>query len=208
MVWKLLGTGMCEEKEVGYEEFQQLLFMLPGDVEAELQEFSWFVGNKEMVSWLVQILSEWEDRAKTLRPKDHDKVLWRIGSNPLFLGWQLQRKSELGFEEKCEVVQAAKRVSLSIPFLFGPDEPMETAYFMWWDLLVSGMDLGEIGDVILETLSDLSMHADSRVQYSALHGLGHLQHPGRAAAIDLYLQFHPDLATDEWIRQCRDGTVM
>jgi len=193
---------------MGQDDFEEFLFMVSRDVDEELDEFVWTHGYPEVVRWLNQILSNWIERAGTMSTKDQDRVLWRIGGNPLFLGWKLRHGSDLTLQEQCELVWAAKCVTLAIPHLFGAEEPMETAYFMWWDLLISDVTSPELGAVVLETLSDMSLHPDGRVQYSALHGLGHLQHPGRAAAIDLYLQFHPELATDPWIRQCRDGSVM
>ncbi|AIE87201.1 hypothetical protein [Fimbriimonas ginsengisoli] len=193
---------------MGGEEFEEFLFMVSRDVDDELNDFASSEGDAQIAQWLVQILSNWRVRAQSMSHKDQDTVLWRIGSNPLFLGWKLESASKLNFDEQCEVVRAAKCVTLAIPFLFGPEEPMERGYYMWWDLLISGVDDRGIGSVILETLSDLSLHSDERVQLSALHGLGHLQHPGRAAAIDRYIHFRPEMASDPWIRQCRDGSVM
>ena len=190
------------------EEFEEFLFMVSRDVDDELNEFALSEGNARVAQWLVQILSNWKERAAAMSHQDQNTVLWRIGSNPLFLGWGLESASDLNFDEQREVVLAAKCVTLAIPILFGFDEPMETAYYMWWDLLISGVDSREIGAVILETLSDLSMHPDERVQLSALHGLGHLQHPGRESAINRYIHFHPEVASDRWIGQCRDGSVM
>ena len=182
--------------------------MVSRDVDDELAEFAWSEGDARVAQWLAQILTNWRERATPMSHGDQNTVLWRIGSNPLFLGWRLESKSELAFDEQFEIVRAAKCVTLAIPYLFGAGEPMETAYYMWWDLLISGVDGGEIGTVVLETLSDLSMHSDERVQLSALHGLGHLGHPGRASVVERYIQFHPELASDPWICQCRDGSVM
>ena len=85
---------------------------------------------------------------------------------------------------------------------------MENGYFMLWHTLASGVDDTEISLLLLQTLSELIAHPDDRVQASAIHGLGHLRHPGRRAVIDWYLKSHPQRATDPWIQQCRDGTVM
>ncbi|HWD38628.1 MAG TPA: hypothetical protein VG944_07250 [Fimbriimonas sp.] len=191
-----------------FEEFDQYLFLVSRNVDEELDEFLCQKGDVQVARWLVEILSNWKHWAAPLSHKDQNTVLWRIGCNPLFLGWNLEPRSKLDYEDQIAIVQAAKEVTLSIPLLFAPDEPMENAYYMWWDLLASDVVDRAIGSAILETLSDLSLHPDVRVQISAIHGLGHLQHPGRPSAVDRYLQFHPELARDTWILQCRSGTVM
>ena len=153
-------------------------------------------------------MTGWEAIAKSLSHEDQNVVLWRIGWNPLWLGALLEARSELGLGEKAEIAEAAKCVTLAIPVLFGPGEPMETASFMRWDMLCSKVEDEALGSVLVQILSDLSLHPDGRVQLAALHGLGHLNHPGRRAAVDLYLQFHPDLAAEPWIQQCQEGKVM
>lgn len=190
------------------EEFEELLFTVSRDVEDELNDLAWSKRDAQVTRWIVQILSSWRQRATPMSQVAQNTVLWRIGGNPLFLGGKLKNDSDLCFDEQCEVVQAAKFVTLAIPFLFSSDEPLETAYYMWWDLLISRVEGYEIGSVILETLVGLSMHPDARVQMSALHGIGHLRHPGRQAEVNRYIQFHPELASDPWISQCRDGSVM
>jgi len=194
---------------VGFEDFEEYLFLVDRDVDEELDELRDSVCSSEFAVWIGRILTNWAQRAKPLRAKDQDAVLWRIGGNPLFIGWLLENGYwGLDIPERLELLQAAKQVTLSIPVLFGPDEPMETAYYMWWDLLISGVEHPQVAELELEILSDLSLHRDERVQLSALHGLGHLKHPDRPQAVNRFVQFHPDLASDPWIKQCREGTVM
>lgn len=195
-------------QSVEFAEFEECLFRPAKDVEDELDDIAAEEGTEQVVGWLVKILSSWEARASGMTPKLQDRVLWRIGSYPLFLGWQLKPDSGLETDLKLEIVQAAKCVTLSIPALIPSTEAMETAYFMWWDLLASGEFEHPVGDLLIETYRDLVVHPDERVRIAALHGLGHLVHPGRESAVDLYLQFHPEDRAEERVQQCRAGTLM
>jgi len=52
---------------------------------------------------------------------------------------------------------------------------------------------------------------DERCQGYALHGLGHLDHPGVRETVQCFIDTHrAELAPSEvaWLEQCRDGTVM
>ena len=42
---------------------------------------------------------------------------------------------------------------------------------------------------------------------AALHGLGHLAHPGRPPIVDEFIRRHPERSQDIWVLQCRNGTV-
>lgn len=99
------------------------------------------------------------------------------------------------------------------------DHPMDTACFMWWDLLIYGhfmrkatpMDAQDlqIEQVIFQTLCRI-LHLDSRAcRKSALHGLGHLRHPDAGRVIHEFLQAHPSLDTDlkQYALECRLGII-
>jgi len=151
--------------------------------------------------------------AKAMTAKDQNALLWRIGGEPMWIGWWLEAKSgfgnDLGLEDQTALVQAAKHVTLAIPSLFAPEEQVENGYFMWWDLLLKRKAMRpELADTCLEILQDLCWHRDERVQGAALHGLGHLKHPGRPAVVDEFVRRHPDAKGDRWILECREGTVM
>lgn len=189
------------------EEFREYLFLDVKDVDEELNEFVWSEGESRVSGWLTSIFEDWEEIAKPLPHKRQNVVLWRICGEPLWIGWWL-KGSVLSHEEKYALLDAAKVVTQAVPKLFGPSEPMENGYFMWWDLLASDIIDPPVAKACLDILAELSRHPDDRVQYAALHGLGHLQHPERPAVIDQYVQFHPAAKGDPWILQCREGTVM
>lgn len=193
--------------EPDHQEFLDYLFLLECDVHEELQELTWTHGEARISRWISDLFNDWPTVASSLSYKNQDKLLWRIASNPMFVGWWLNGQS-LSLAEKTALIEGAATVTRSIPSLFGPEEPMEGGYFMLWDLLIDDVTDPEVTQICLEALSELSLHLDDRVQLAALHGLGHLQHPDRPKAVDTYFQFHPELKTSAWHLQCREGTVM
>ena len=107
-----------------------------------------------------------------------------------------------------------------------PAAVMENAFDMWWDMLMGSFwsyrgfhhDYARLNpsnqailDAVFETLDAILGSSDERCQGCALHGFGHLHHPGVAARVDAFIESHaPELTPDElaWLKQCRDGTVM
>jgi hypothetical protein len=109
-------------------------------------------------------------------------------------------------------------------------EMMENCFDMWWDMVASGFwaqlhfdnktnqDVTSLNteqlallDAMFETLSKILALPDSRTQMFALHGLGHLHHPGVRDLIQHFLDERREDFTPEgvhWVEKCRDGTVM
>jgi hypothetical protein len=70
--------------------------------------------------------------------------------------------------------------------------------FMWWDSFRSFEDEPEweIVEAIFDALSKIIRMESSICWGSALHGLGHLSHPGKAVLINDFLQAHPAVHPD------------
>ena len=102
---------------------------------------------------------------------------------------------------------------------------------MWWDNVCSNFwfeqtyhkklpteDYGllsendrKLVDAMFETLIELLNLDDSRTKSSALHGLGHLHHPGVRSVIQEFIDTHSselEPAGISWLEKCCDGTVM
>ena len=86
-------------------------------------------------------------------------------------------------------------------------EPLETSSNMWWDSLCydwhSGIRVRERGgedlriqDVMFQTLGAVLRLDSEPCQIAALHGLGHLHHPGTAALIYTFIAEHPALTAE------------
>lgn len=84
-------------------------------------------------------------------------------------------------------------------------ESLDSSVQMWWDSLCYDWHCGnrrrerggenlELQDVFFETLRRI-LGLDSQIcQGAALHGLGHLHHPGTPDLIDHYMREHPSLS--------------
>lgn len=91
--------------------------------------------------------------------------------------------------------------------LFFAAEPLESASNMWWDSLCydwhcrirdrerGGEDL-RMQDVMFETLAVILRLDSEPCQIAALHGLGHLHHPGTAALVHTFIAEHPALSAE------------
>jgi hypothetical protein len=110
-------------------------------------------------------------------------------------------------------------------------EVLEGGFYMWWDNvctsfwsdqkhekklnaenynLLSERDR-KLADAIFETLIEILNLDDDRTNSCALHGLGHLHHPGVCAVVQEYIDGHRselDAKGISWLEECRDGTVM
>ncbi len=106
-------------------------------------------------------------------------------------------------------------------------EPLQKCFYMWWHIVVTGFwahagqfenqDVASLDaestallNTIFETLREILQVPDPPTQGYALHGLGHLQHPGVRDLVQRYLDENKNRFTEEhvqWIEQCRDGVV-
>ena len=108
---------------------------------------------------------------------------------------------------------------------------LENCFEMWWDLVAGGFweylnftqqikegDIVHVDDEhrilldsMFDTLSKILELPDERTQGYALHGLGHLHHPGVRKLVQSFLdQNRANMSADaiRWVETCRDGTVM
>ena len=101
----------------------------------------------------------------------------------------------------------------------------ESLYFMWWDMILHtfwqmaddykfdypalSTDGKQIMEAMYRTLLKILALEHPACQWSALHGLGHLNHPLGREAVQNYLDIHGSDVSQEdvkWIARCRDGT--
>jgi hypothetical protein len=108
---------------------------------------------------------------------------------------------------------------------------MEGCFDMWWDFVASGfwgyvhftekIPQGAVArlnpehrallDCMFDTLSQTLALPDERTQGYALHGLGHLHHPGVRELVQNFIERNRAEMSAEgirWAEECRDGTVM
>ena len=123
--------------------------------------------------------------------------------SPLCPVWSVRdilEDTDLPFRLRTNCVRAM--VSL-FEKLFGT-LPSGFAVYMWWDILaypwfadtrsrLAGGEDESMQDVMFETLGRILDLPQAQSQDSALHGLGHLCHPGTEALIDRYLEANPGI---------------
>lgn len=104
--------------------------------------------------------------------------------------------------------------------------PNLSGFYMWWDLILHGFwtsdkshlpgtwkgdaskldsESRQILDVMFETLQRILSLPDGKSQESALHGLGHLDHPGVRDEVQRFIDTRGSDFRLEWLEQCRDG---
>ena len=94
------------------------------------------------------------------------------------------------------------------------EKPLREAQLLWEQIYRNATeDKRAVLDCTLEVLIRI-LHIDSLpCQGAALHGLGHLRHPRRAAVVQEYIEANRHIWSDNveclhWLRHCRDGVVM
>ncbi len=87
-------------------------------------------------------------------------------------------------------------------------EPLDTSVHMWWDSLCydwhcgnrnrerGGEDL-QLQDIFFETLTKILFLGSDTCEGAALHGLGHLHHPGTQQLVERFLGEHPSLTEEK-----------
>jgi hypothetical protein len=98
---------------------------------------------------------------------------------------------ELPMELRLDCIQAMPTMFRE----FLSDHLLETACFMWWDML---RDFGDdpdarIVEAMAAALEEVLQIPVRHCQMSALHGLGHVQHDSKARIIQSFLSTNPDL---------------
>jgi hypothetical protein len=110
-----------------------------------------------------------------------------------------------------------------------PDPEIETGIYMWWDLILHGFwnlsrpripgtrrgdpnkldpESRVVLEVLFETLLRILSIPNRPSQLSALHGLGHLDHPGVHDAVQRFIDTNPPRFDLKWLEQCRDCDVL
>jgi hypothetical protein len=101
-----------------------------------------------------------------------------------------------------------------------------SGFFMWWDLILHDFwttdkhivprtwkgdaskldsDSRVLLDAMFETVKRILGLPDKESQRSALHGLGHLDHPEVRDTVQKFIDTHKSDLKLEWLEQCRDG---
>jgi hypothetical protein len=87
------------------------------------------------------------------------------------------------------------------------DHPLDTACFMWWDMLRYFGDSPDASIVagMLRALDQVLQLPARHCQMSALHGLGHLKHESKETIIRSFLSANRDV--DDEVRQYAENAI-
>jgi hypothetical protein len=174
---------------------------------------------------LIRLFSDFGAAVGPYSPVQISHALWAMLS-PSFSLSDVLWDASLPLEKRLECIRAMG--TMFTGYVVEQDaEALQKCFYMWWHIVVTGFwahqgqfeapDLSQLDgeattllEAIFETLRQILSVSDPRVQGYALHGLGHLQHPGVRELIQHYLNENKDRFTAEhvqWIEQCRDGIV-
>jgi hypothetical protein len=132
------------------------------------------------------------------------------------VAWPVRRRALRSFLPLFRDVMAA-RCTASLSHLSESGSPLNSACYMWWDLLPfdGPWDAGQPPEPIhveaLSVLADLLEIPHDACRESALHGLGHvaLFHPEAGRIVDAFIARSPDLRPEllAYARQARSGRI-
>jgi hypothetical protein len=88
------------------------------------------------------------------------------------------------------------------------DHPLDTACFMWWDMLRTFRDSPDPSIVagMIRALDEVLRLPVRHCQMSALHGLGHLKHESKETIIRRFLSVNRDV--DEEVRHYAENAIV
>ncbi len=178
----------------------------------------------EVVGYLRRLCTEFRAIGQRYSLPQLNQGLWAI------LGSDFELQKYLWQQSAPLVERIACVRSMLQPyadFVAGHPAPvMENCFEMWWDLVLDSFwnrqgchrdctRLDSEGKALLDaafnTLCAILTLGDKRCQEYALHGLGHLHHPGVIQTVQRFIVSHRDEFTAEgpaWLEDCRDGRVM
>jgi hypothetical protein len=165
-----------------------------------------FTGRRPTWDWLYENAlspgrAEWLVTYPTQLFNEPELLIGRYSSRQLRRGfWSLSTSWELkdsiwSKELPWHLRRACIRSMVPLFERFFLHKPLQDTCNMWWDLLrYFGEDADErvVNEMYLALKKILFMDS-LECQGAALHGLGHITHPGKQALIERYLRRHPDL---------------
>lgn len=178
-----------------------------------------------LVEHLTCLFQNFADATSKYSPARISHGIWAMFS-PSFSLMDILWDSSIPLEKRGECICAM--ASLFTNFVAANDaESLQKCFYMWWHIIVTGFwahqgqfeapDLSQLDpeaatlfETMVETLKQILAVPEPRTQGYALHGLGHLQHPGVRNLVQHYIDQNKDRFTEEhvqWMEQCRDGVV-
>lgn len=197
------------------------------DLQGRTHQFREALNPALLVEYMTRLFTNFAEIARRYSVMQIDQGLWgMMGSN--FTLHELLWDETIDLEKRLDCIRSMFHV-------FGdfvaqsqiPDR--STYFFMWWDEVAKSLwwtprpkieegDVAKLStesrallDAAFETLKSILEIPNTLTQRSALHGLGHLHHPGVQAAVQSYMDSGRSLLDPDelpWVEQCRDGKAL
>lgn len=219
-----------ELSTLSFDQFVAFFFDHPeseqfwyADARYALGEFA--ISSPVTVDHLIRLFSDFSAAISRYSPLQISHGIWAMFS-PSFSLIEVLWDSSVPLEKRTGCIRAMGK--LFTDFVPTHDaEPLQKCFYMWWHIVATGFwahagqfeaaepsKLGPEANTLLETmfgtLQQILEVPEPRTQGYALHGLGHLHHPGVRDLVQHYLDRNKGRFTEEhilWIEQCRDGVV-
>ena len=178
-----------------------------------------------VVDHLTRLFSDFSAATARYSPAQISHGIWAIFS-PSFSLTDALWDNNIPIERRAACIRAM--LKLFTDYVANQDaDVLQKCFFMWWHIIITGFwahegqfeepDISQLDqgsntllNTIFETLTEILDVPDPRTQGYALHGLGHLHHPGVRDLVQRYIEQNKDRFAEEhvqWIEQCRDGVV-
>jgi hypothetical protein len=182
-----------------------------------------------LVNYLTKLFSEFGRIANRYTLAQIDQGVWGILGANLRL-YEFFFDSSVPLADRVACIRSMYHVySDFVSKLETELAPDLSGFFMWWDLILHGFwdstrpcvagtwkgDASKLDsesrvmlDAMFETLKRILSLPDRESHKSALHGLGHLYHPGVRAVVQEYIDSNNSGTSLKWLEQCRDCDVL
>ncbi|MFZ0737574.1 MAG: hypothetical protein WCA98_11230 [Candidatus Acidiferrales bacterium] len=181
-----------------------------------------------LIGHMTRLFSEFGHIANKYSLAQVDQAVWGILGAKLRL-YEFLFDASIPLPSRVECIRSMYFVySDFVAKLDGEPDPDLSGFIMWWDLVLHGFwappkpffagtytgDASRLDsesrvllDVMFETLKRILDLPHTEAQRCALHGLGHLHHPGVRDAVQHYIDANKSELPLLWLEQCRDGIV-
>lgn len=193
---------------IAFEDFTKFVFARPVPANAKAKPWYWYIETAfeptEIVDNYVSLFTRPEFLLTRFLKAELEQGFWAIQSCNLDCAVaQVIWIDDLPFALRERCVRSMFHLFEKLFSI----EPLETSAHMWWHSLcydwhcgnrsrANGGEDESMQDVMFETLSKILDLGSPRCQGDALHGLGHLHHPGTEELIAKFIATHPEISSE------------
>ncbi len=193
-------------RNISFSEFISLIFQRDEPVKPEeIVLMSDEVDDERLCAYYVRLFRQPEFLLSQFTKEQLEAGFWAI------MGYTHEWSAGHLIEYSDATLASRKECIESMAVLFERlflNEPLDTSVHMWWDSLcyawhcgnrsrVNGGEDLELQDIYFHTLTKVLDLNSWICQGAALHGLGHLHHPGTPELVSRFIAEHPTLSDEQ-----------